>query len=203
MEKIPTSNSEFYLHVDRYPYTDTIHKLKTEFGDWFAERKNRNIDISNYDLNSDAGNSLKTSLEWRLRDGNFSFLYMGDQCLCFAGLQIREDSAWIHRLYTNPLIYVKHLGTISQYLVPFQIRCAIDFGCDWYKLTYTGRNTRFYYFYRDRKWQKSGHYKPHTISGVERLSEFEFVGEQTVNQTTQLVAQLNLRRPDISRFCSF
>lgn len=203
MKLIQTSNPRFTILVDHYPYTETKQKLKTELQSWFDFKKQRNINISNYDLESDHGQSLKTSLEYRLNDGNFSFLYLDDQCLCFAGLQIRNKSAWIHRLYTNPWQYLNNLGTISQYLVPFQILTAVEKNCEWYKLTYTGRNTRFYYFYKDRKWAKSSFYSKETISGVERLSEFEFVGEQTINQTSQLVAQLNLNRVDISRFCMF
>lgn len=203
MKVIQTSNPRFHILVDYFPYHKTKQKLKSELQSWIEFKKQRNFDTSNYDIDLNLGQSLKTSLEHRLQNGNFCFLYMDDECLCYAGLQIRNNSAWIHRLFTNPWLYVNNLGTISQYLVPFQIKTAVENNCDWYKLTYTGRNQRFYYFYKEKKWQKSKFYNENTISGVERLSEFEFVGEQIINQTPQLVAQLNLRRTDIQRFCDF
>lgn len=203
MKKIETSNPEYYLLVDHYPYEETKEELRYKFSSWFDYKKERNLDVSNYDLDSTNGNSLLTSLEWRLREGNFSFLYKNDVCLCFAALQMRDGCAWIHRLFTNPTDYIKHLGTISQYLLPFQIKTAREHGCHTYKLTYTGRNSRFYNFYKNKKFLRSKFYKSDTISGVENISKFDFVGTEIVNQTPQLVAKLDLNRPDIEDFCKF
>lgn len=203
MQVVKTSNPEFYLLVDHFPYTESINKLRTEFISWFNFKKQRNIDIKNYYLDSDEHNTLLFSFKHRLNSGNFSFLYYNQDCLCFAGLQIRGSSAWIHRLFTNPFLYIRHLGTISQYLLPFQITIAKQHQCHYYKLTYTDENKKFYEFYRNKKYYKSKFYKNDKLSGVENISKFEFVGEQEINQTKQLVAQLDLRRPDIEDFCKF
>jgi hypothetical protein len=197
-------NPEFYILVDHYPYTESRKLISEQFQSWFEFKKNQNIDIINYSLNDDSDpNTLGFSFNNRLRNGNFCFLYRGDACLCFAGLMIRYDNAWIHRLFTNPGEYIQHLGTISQYLLPYQIKIAREAGCKYYKLTYHGRNHRFYYFYRDKKYLKSKFYTPETLSGVMRISKFEFVGEQIINMTPQLVAQLDLHRSDIEEFCVF
>ena len=203
MIRVNTSNSKFYILVDQYPYIESINKIQTELHSWYEIKESRNQDMSNYSLETDDPSSLGFSFIWRLKTGNFAFLYMNDICLCFAGLQIRDNIAWIHRLCTNPDHYVKHLGTISQYLVPFQIKTAREQGCNEYKLTYTGRNYRFYEFYKNQKFRRSSFYKPDTISGVENLSKFDFVGTEIINQTPQLVAKLNLHRPDIEDFCKF
>lgn len=203
MIKVNTSNPRFHLLVDHYPYSESKEKIKTELHDWYDIKQERNQDMDNYSLDSNDPVSLGYSFESRLKTGNFSFLYMDNTCLCFAGLQICDNVAWIHRLFTNPINYIKHLGTISQYLVPFQVKTARERGCDTYKLTYHGRNHRFYEFYKNRKFARSSFYKPDTTSGVEKLSRFEFVGTEIVNYVPQLVARLDLHRPDIDEFCRF
>lgn len=203
MQIVNTSNPNYYILVDKFPYTDTREKIKTEFSAWLDYKKQRNQDIGNYLLDTNDGNSLEVSLQHRLNDGNFSFLYYKNICLCFAGLQIRDKNAWIHRLHTNPFEYINYLGTISQYLIPYHITTARAQGCLYYKLTYTGRNTRFYYFYKNKKFNKSKFYKSDRLDGVENISRYEFVGEEIINQTPQLVARLDLNRPDIDEFCKF
>ena len=203
MQAVKTANPNFTILVDYYPYTNTKAKLKSEFQSWFDYKKNKNLDISNYDLESDEANSLRSSLESKLINGNFSFLYYKDECLGFCGLQIQDYNAWIHRLFTNPTQYINYLGTFSQYVIPYQITIAKQLGCRYYKLTYNGRNERFYYFYRDKKFQKSKYYKDHTLSGVKNLSNFEFIGYEIINNTRQLVARLDLNRSDLDQFCKF
>lgn len=172
MQRITTSNPNYFILVDRFPYTETREKIKTEFLVWLDYKKERKQDISNYLLDSTNHNSLEVSLQNKLKDGNFSFLYNNNTCLCFAGLQIQDKNAWIHRLHTNPFEYINYLGTISQYLIPYHILTAKDKGCKYYKLTYTGRNSRFYYFYKNKKFNKSKFYKTDRLDGVENLSKF-------------------------------
>ena len=203
MEKILTSNSNFYILVDNFPYKDSISKLETEFASWFDFKTKQKKDISNYDLNSNSSNSLISSFNTKLKTGNFTFLYYNDICLCFCGLQVEDKNAWIHRLFTNPLEYIKHLGTISQYILPYQISCAKNMNCKYYKLTYHGNNQKFYYFYKNQKYYKSKFYKNNTLSGVENISKFDFIGEEIINNTAQLVARLDLSIPDIDQFCKF
>lgn len=203
MNEIKTSNPRFTIFVDHYPYTETKYKIKTELGSWYDIKENRGQDIDNYHLDSDDPRSLGFSLEHRLQDGHFAFLYLDDVCLCFCGLQRRDDSAWVHRLFTNPIEYVKHLGSISAYLTPFQVKTAREWGCRNFKFTYTGRNVRFYNFYRDRLYLKSRYYRPEYLSGPLRISRFDFVGKQIVNMTEQWVINLDLTRDDIDEFCVF
>jgi hypothetical protein len=75
--------------------------------------------------------------------------------------------------------------------------------CKYYKLTYHGNNQKFYYFYKNQKYYKSKFYKNNTLSGVENISKFDFIGEEIINNTSQLVARLDLYRPDIDQFCKF
>jgi hypothetical protein len=203
MIKVNTSDTRFHILVDHYPYLEAKEKIKTELHDWYEIKQERNQDMGNYSLDSGDPGSLGYSFEWRLKTGNFSFLYMDNICLSFAGLQIRDNAAWIHRLCTNPINYLKHFGVTSQYVVPFQIKTALEHGCDAYKLTWTGRNIRFYEFHKNRKFTRSGFYKPETINALENISRFEFVGTEIVNQVPQLVAKLDLHRPDIEDFCKF
>lgn len=203
MDLIKTSNTDFNIYVDHYPYSKTIDSIKRYFTDWFEFKKKQKIDISNYDLESDASNSLLSSFRSKLKDGNFTFLYFKDTCLGFCGLQIDNEYSWQHRLFTNPTEYVKHLGRFSQYIIPYQIQISRLKGCRYYQLTFNGKNERFYYFYKNKKYLLSKFYNQETISGVINLSKFEYIGYHTVNHTKQLVARLDLQRNDIDDFCQF
>ena len=45
MKKILTSNSNFYILVDKFPYKDSISKLETEFASWFDFKTKQKKDI--------------------------------------------------------------------------------------------------------------------------------------------------------------
>jgi hypothetical protein len=203
MESIDTSNSDFRILVDEYPYKESRNLISKECVEWYTHPARKNNKIDNYLLDSEEFNSLNVSLDTKLRNGNFSFLYYRDILLGFVGLQVDGDCAWAHRLFTNPHQYKNFLGSMPTFVYPYQIEVALSKNCKKYLLTFNGKNERFYYFYRDRGYLKSTFYKSDYLSGAEQVSRFDFVGTQIVNNCDQLVISLDLDREDINDFVRY
>lgn len=192
-----TSDQDFTIATDFYPYTETRNKIH-ELSEWFIN-PTRSYIKNNYDLDSLEFNSLNFSLNDKLRNGIFNFLYYQGNCVAFCGLQISGDSAWSHRLFTSPDFPKSILGSVSTFIFPYHTSYAIKNDCKFYKHTFNKKNIRFYKWYRDSLFL--GRVPKKYINGSVLLSRYEYVGIEIINNCEQLVCRLDLNRSDIEDFC--
>jgi hypothetical protein len=192
-----TSDSDFYISSDFYPYEETRNKI-IELSEWFNHPSRGYIE-NNYDLESRMFNSLRSSLEDKLKTGMFNFLYYKGECIAFCGLQLFDDSAWSHRLFISPLCSKLITGAVSTFIFPHQTVYAINKECRYYKHTFNKKNIRFYRWYKERLY--IGRLPEKYIRGSSLLSRYEYCGTEIINNYEQLVCRLDLQRPDIQDFC--
>jgi hypothetical protein len=207
-----TKHSDITIKEDRYPYTESIDILNT-LTDWWSDPKlSNNIDLSNYSLDNTIPNSIASSFRDKLVDGNFTFVYLNDQVLAYAGLQRGDqsssqnspdvrDTAWIHRLCGNPKLFSKNLGTGTDIIMPFQIKTAIELGCRYYNFTMTEARYKWYLGLKNETFLKSRRLK--YTEGMKLLTKFDFKGKEIRNWTEQYIISLDLSRPDINDFIIF
>lgn len=194
-------NPDYVIKTDFYPFLEAREILKS--AEWWWEHEARSIKndkdfTSNYSLDPELNNSLETSFENRLRYGNFSFLFYKDELLLYSGLRVdSENTAWVHRAASNPVLGKDHKGAGTAMLIPYLIKCAYELNCKAFCMSFNENKYKFY------KWYKDGHFKNSKLDipgGGDIINRFEFIGKQTIYGVDQYVCRLDLSRPDIHEF---
>ena len=187
---------------DVYPFDDARKLLEQLESWWEHPSRRRFLSNTNYKLGDvNITNSLEHSLTHKLINGNFAFVMHKDQVVLYGGLQVDGTDSWMHRLTANPELFIRHVGASASILIPFQIKKAIEIGCKSYKITLNDDNYRFYQGWDNGKYTNSSIIK--YPDGLQRLSEFEYVGKETINHTDQWIVKLDLEKEDILRFTDY
>jgi hypothetical protein len=195
----------YSIKTEEYPFTESKKILETLTNWWeHPSRNTKNIDkISNYHLDQVEENSLGSSMENRLRDGKFSFLYYGDEVIAYSGLLVHDGKGYCHRLATSPFGGHKHRGTGARIIVPYLIKVAHEMGLSHFRLTFNSHRNRQYQMWKNRTWEQSSIDNMRNNPGNEIISRFNFIGEQFIFRQVQSICELDLSRPDITEFFKF
>jgi hypothetical protein len=194
----------YRILTELYPYEESRKILNLESSDWWQHElrvKNQEHNSQNYSMNDDIISGLSTSLNRRLNEGCFNFLYHNTQLLAYAGMRVHNGDSYIHRLATNPSIHMKHFGVISNVLIKTQANIAKDIGCSTYSLTFNQHRIGIYEWLKNKKFLNSKMLK--IQGGGEFISNFEFVGIKKIYDIDQYVCTLDLKRSDINELLRF
>ena len=202
MKKFPTIlGSDFVVKTDYYPYRQSRKILAKLEPWWNHDARKDNVRKDNYSLDTTLSNSVARSLDKKLTDGNFSFVYHGREVFAYAGFQVVGTEAWFHRYTNNPHNNYTNTGAGTAALLPLQIKWAKERGLNFYKIGFNEHNLKIYKFL---SWYSAGPAKNQEIDrfdwGMRLMSKFEFLGPTEVNYTKQWVISLDLNRPDINDF---
>jgi hypothetical protein len=204
MKTFPTIlGPDFVVKTDYYPYTES-RKILAKLNRWW-DHSARKDDArkDNYSLDPGLYNGLSHSLDKKLKDGNFSFVYHKKRLFAFAGFLVAGNEAWFHRYSNNPFNNYNRTGAGSTALLPLHIKWAKEKKLDFYKMSFNEHN-RAMYRILERGWKpKLGLEQSHLDMGVRLMSKFEFMGQSEVNGTMQWVLSLDLNRADIKDFMLF
>lgn len=196
MEVISSNILDYTVATDYYPYHKTREILRET--SWWWEHETRIKDpekASNYLLNPDMVNSVEYSLQHRMHDGFFNFVYYKDELFLYSGFRIDKDNnAWLHRGATSPIIGKYHVGASSAILMPHQAKVAKEKGCKSYNLSFNEANYKFYVYYRDKHYYKS---KLNVKGGETFMDGFDYYDNVFVMGQNQYVATLDFSKPNI------
>lgn len=191
----------YIIKTDVYPYTEAREIVKSVEWWWDHESrsiKNENNYNSNYALDPNLRNSLEKSFMTRLHGGNFSFLYYKDELLLYAGLRVdEENNAWAHRAASNPVTGKHHVGMATAIMIPYQIKCAYEMGCNSFCMSFNEKRYKWYEWFKDKHYLRG---KVNVQGGEELVSKFEFLGKHIIFETEQYLCKLDLKREDIHEF---
>jgi len=196
MNKVATKFSGYAIETDYFPYTETKIRLKETNWWWNHKSRNKNqLKASNYSLDSMQSNSIGFSLENKLQNGEFNFLYYKEDLILYSALRIDDlRQAWIHRGATHPILGKNHVGCAMTILMPHQARVAKSLGCLTYNISFNDYNYKFFKYYKERHYYKS----LIDIRGGERFMDaFKWVENITVMYVNQHIGCLDLTRSDI------
>jgi hypothetical protein len=154
---------------------------------------------SNYNTDLSSRNTLGSSLKYRLNSGRFSFLLDNNEILAYAGLLVDDRIAYCHRLAIRPTNFSnkKYRGIVPGLFIPYQIKLASQLNCHKYRLTFNEYNKSLYDWWKDRRWENSPFIN---VDAHQIISNFSFIGKQTIFQTLQYVCEIDLTRGDLNEF---
>lgn len=196
MEVISSTIPDYTIATDYYPYTRTREILRET--SWWWEHETRIKDpekASNYLLDPNMVNSVEYSLQNRMLNGFFNFVYYKNELFLYSGFRIDQDNnAWLHRGATHPLIGKHHVGASSAILMPHQARMAKQKGCNSYNLSFNETNYKFYVYYRDKHYYKG---KLNVKGGEKFMDMFDYYDNVFVMGQNQYIAKLDLSKHQV------
>ena len=192
------SNLGFKILEDTYPFTES-KELCLKLDDWWkAPSRINNEGKQNYTLDLSVPSSLENSFNKKLKDGIFSFLFFNNEVIAYAGLVVKDNEGWMHRITKKPNIDSSLFGLTTTVFIPYHIRKCIDLKLSTYFLSFNNHNQKLYDFFRLKKYLRvQTKFPEEFIYGSEVISAFEFAGLQKVNYVDQWVCKLDLTRTDI------
>ena len=203
MKKFPTIlGPDFVVKTDYYPYTQSKRLLAKLEPWWEHDARKDNIRKDNYSLDTTLSNSVATSLDKKLIDGNFSFVYYGKEVFAYAGFQVVDGEAWLHRYTNNPYNDPAIFGGGSTSLIPLQIKWTKEQGLKSYNVSFNEHNYKIYRSLKAKWYDKTIQLDKYDL-GMKLMSNFDFLGLQEVNYTKQWVISLDMNRLDINDFILF
>ena len=199
MSKITKINFDYSILEDSYPFVST-KKLLLETEHWWDHSgRKQNKGRSNYKLDNADSNGLTISLNKKLKTGIFCFLYHQNNIIAYTGLNIVNDSAWVHRLTYSPFAPKETRGSVSTFFIPYHVRHCLALGLKSYNMSFNQHNKKLYNWYKDARFRNIEQMQ----IGSELIHRFEFIGLRTVNYVEQWVCTLDLNRTDIDDFTKF
>jgi len=194
--------TEYTIKVETYPYVESRNLIKENEYWWdHVQRKIKHKQIrENYSLESKAPNSLNYSFKEKLKTGNFSFLFHGENIVGYQGLLIMDEgkTALCHRMLSNPYhSFTKNLGLWTDIYLTWQIKCAYEMGCEQYMVAWNLRNYSRYKSHAESTLKpRFKHNGPN--SGI--FQKFNWIGKQMLFNVEQHVAVFDLRQEYVPSF---
>ena len=196
MEIIDTKYPGYTLAIDYHPYVQT-RQILTDTSYWWEHktRAKNPSKVSNYLLDADMINSLEYSLQHRMKDGLFNFIYYDGDLIFYSGFRIDwQNKAWVHRGAGHPVLGKNHVGALSAIILPYQARIAKDRGCESYNMSFNESNYKLYSWYKDKHYYNG---KVNLRGGEKFMDEFDYHENVFVMGQNQFVATLDLTKPNI------
>ena len=195
MKVVETKYSDYIIKTDTHPYTES-KKILSELDFWWdqSNRKHDKNNSANYNLASDKINSITVSLSSRLRKGCFSFVYYKEQVILYSGLYIKNNIAYVHRLASDPLSGVQHLGVFSGILMPYQIKYAYESRCVSYIMAFNQQRFKLYNYFKASTFNRNKLIKFN--DGNIFLAKLDYKGLQILNTVPQYICSLDLTASD-------